>query len=207
MEAEGRKIRMLFVGPPGAGKGTQAGRVAEVLGIAHVSTGEMFRAIDVESPLGRRVRERIDNGLYVSDDLVVEMIETRVQAPDAAGGYILDGFPRTLGQVGALDAFLGGADLDRVVLLNVGRKELMRRLLARGRKDDVAHTIEIRIRLYADLTQPLVALYRERGILMEVDAAGDIESVTVSILDGLGFPYTEADLAALVGLDLDGHLA
>jgi len=173
----------------------------------HVSTGEMFRALDVESPVGKRVRERIDKGLYVSDELVIEMIEERVSRPDAKNGYILDGFPRTLGQVHALDKYLGEDNLDRVVLLSVAHDELVRRLLARGRKDDVSHTIELRMHLYVEQTEPLISVYRERGIVLEVDAEGPIEEVTLRILNGLGVEYTDEELESLANTEFDSQIA
>jgi adenylate kinase len=102
-------VKLLFVGPPGAGKGTQAARVAKELGIPHVSTGDMFRALDTSTELGRRVKGIMESGGYVSDDIVCEMLGERIARPDAADGFILDGFPRTLPQVEALDGLLGDA--------------------------------------------------------------------------------------------------
>lgn len=178
-------MRLLFVGPPGAGKGTQAQRVAEELGIAHVSTGDMFRALDPDTDLGRRVREIMESGGYVSDDIVIEMLEGRLGRPDAAAGYILDGFPRTLAQAEALDAFLGANGLDAVVLFEVNEDEVVERMLARGRADDTEETIRTRLEVYREQTAPLVELYDRRGIIRRVDAMGEIENITERVLEEL----------------------
>ncbi len=179
-------MRLLFVGPPGAGKGTQAQRVAEKLGIAHVSTGDMFRALDPATELGSRVKAIMESGGYVSDEIVIEMLEERLAKPDAAGGYILDGFPRTLPQAEALDAFLGDAGLDAVVLFEVDEDEVVDRMLARGRADDTEETIRTRLDVYRAQTEPLVELYDGRGIIRRVDAMGEIEEITDRVLDTLG---------------------
>ncbi len=179
-------MRLLFVGPPGAGKGTQAQRVAEKLGIAHVSTGDMFRALDPATDLGRRVKEIMDSGGYVSDDIVIEMLGERISRPDAAAGYILDGFPRTLPQTEALDGLIGVDGLDAVVLLEVDEEEVVGRMLGRGRADDTEETIRTRLRVYTEQTEPLVGLYDSRGIVARVDAVGDIEEITGRVLEALG---------------------
>lgn len=179
-------MRLLFVGPPGAGKGTQAQRVAARLGIAHVSTGDMFRALDPTSELGERVKSIMESGGYVSDEIVIEMLEGRLALPDAAAGYILDGFPRTLPQAGALDAFLGDDGLDAVVLFEVDEEEVVERMLARGRADDSEETIRTRLEVYRRQTEPLIDLYDRRDIVKRVDAVGTIESITERVLDALG---------------------
>ncbi len=179
-------MRLLFVGPPGAGKGTQAQRVAEKLGIAHVSTGDMFRALDPGSELGARVKAIMESGGYVSDEIVIEMLEDRLAKPDATAGYILDGFPRTLPQAEALDAFLGEAGLDAVVLFEVDEDEVVGRMLARGRADDTEDTIRTRLDVYRGQTEPLIELYDGRGIVRRVDAMGEIEEITDRVLDQLG---------------------
>lgn len=179
-------MKLLFVGPPGAGKGTQAQRVAEKLGIAHVSTGDMFRALDPATDLGRRVKEIMDSGGYVSDDIVIEMLGERISRPDAAAGYILDGFPRTLPQTEALDGLLGVDGLDAVVLFEVDEEEVVGRMLGRGRADDTEETIRTRLRVYTEQTEPLVALYDSRGIVARVDAVGDVEEITGRVLEALG---------------------
>jgi adenylate kinase len=179
-------VRLLFVGPPGAGKGTQAQRVAARLGIAHVSTGDMFRALDPSSGLGERVKSIMESGGYVSDEIVIEMLEGRLALPDAAAGYILDGFPRTLPQAEALDAFLGDDGLDAVVLFEVDEDEVVERMLARGRADDSEETIRTRLEVYRRQTEPLIDLYDRRHIVKRVDAVGTIESITERVLDALG---------------------
>lgn len=178
-------MRLLFVGPPGAGKGTQAQRVAERLGIAHVSTGDMFRALDESTDLGRRVNEIMASGAYVPDSIVIEMLEERISHDDAADGYILDGFPRTLPQADALDGFLGQDGLDAVVLFVVDEDEVVARMTTRGRADDTVETIRTRLAVYRDQTAPLIELYDGRGIVRRVDAMGDIETITQRVLAAL----------------------
>lgn len=176
-------MRLLFIGPPGAGKGTQAQRVAERLGIAHVSTGDMFRRhVSEGTELGRRVSAIMEAGDYVPDEITVAMLAERIDDPDAAGGFILDGFPRTLGQVHALDALLGEEGLDRVVVFEVDEEELVRRMIDRGRVDDTEETIRTRFRVYEEQTAPLVDLYRQRGLVVSVDGIGDMDEVTERLL-------------------------
>ncbi|MFO7547860.1 MAG: adenylate kinase [Acidimicrobiia bacterium] len=176
-------MRLLFVGPPGAGKGTQAARVAERLGIPHVSTGDMFRALDDTTDLGRRVKAIMQAGDYVSDGIVVEMLEERIARPDAAGGFILDGFPRTAGQVSALDGLLGEDGLDRVVVFEVDEDELVARMLSRGRADDTEETIRNRFRVYEEQTAPLIEEYDRRGRVIRVHGVGKIDEITERVLD------------------------
>ncbi len=176
-------MRLLFIGPPGAGKGTQAQRVAERLGIAHVSTGDMFRAqVAAGTELGKRVEAIMKAGDYVPDEVTVAMLAERIAEPDAAAGFILDGFPRTLGQVEALDDLLGPDGLDRVVVLDVPEDELVRRLLARGRADDTEETVRTRLAVYREQTEPLVDLYSRRGIVVHVDGVGDVDEITERVL-------------------------
>jgi adenylate kinase len=179
-------MKLLFVGPPGAGKGTQAQKVAERLGLAHVSTGDMFRALDPETELGERVKQIMESGGYVSDDIVIEMLQDRISQPDASIGYILDGFPRTLPQAKALDAFLGYDDLDAVVLFEVDEDEVVDRMLSRGRADDTEETIRTRLSVYREQTEPLVELYEGRGLIRRVDAMGEIDVITARVLEALG---------------------
>jgi adenylate kinase len=178
-------VRLLFVGPPGAGKGTQAARVAERLGIPHVSTGDMFRALDDTTDLGRRVKAIMQAGDYVSDGIVVEMLEERIARPDAAGGFILDGFPRTAGQVSALDGLLGEDGLDRVVVFEVDEDELVARMLSRGRADDTEETIRNRFRVYEEQTAPLIEEYDRRGRVIRVYGVGKIDEITERVLDAI----------------------
>jgi adenylate kinase len=185
-DPRGPTVKLLFVGPPGAGKGTQAQQVAERLGLAHVSTGDMFRALDPDTDLGRRVKEIMESGGYVSDDIVIEMLQARLIQPDAAAGYILDGFPRTLPQALALDEFLGENGLDAVVLFEVNEDEVVERMLSRGRPDDTEDTIRTRLGVYREQTEPLVDLYASRDLISRVDAMGGIEEITARVLEALG---------------------
>jgi adenylate kinase len=178
-------MKLLFVGPPGAGKGTQAQRVAEALDIAHVSTGDMFRALDPETDLGKRVTAIMESGGYVSDDIVIEMLQGRISQPDAESGYILDGFPRTTAQAEALDDFLGEDGLDRVVLFEVDEDQVVQRMLDRGRADDTEETIRTRLEVYREQTEPLIELYESRSIVTHIDASGSIEDITSRVLASL----------------------
>ncbi len=176
-------MKLLFIGPPGAGKGTQAQRVAERLGIAHISTGDMFRAqVAAGTELGRRVEAIMKAGDYVPDEVTVAMLGERIAEPDAAEGFILDGFPRTLGQVEALDRLLGSDGLDRVVVLDVPEDELVQRLLSRGRADDTEETVRNRLAVYREQTEPLIELYARRGIVVHVDGVGEIDEITERLL-------------------------
>lgn len=179
-------VKLLFVGPPGAGKGTQATAVADELGIAHVSTGAMFRALDPSSPLGVRVNEIMESGGYVSDEIVIEMLEQRISEPDAEDGYILDGFPRTIAQAAALDEMLGEDGLDHVVLFEIDEESVIERMMGRGRTDDTEATIRTRLEVYRDQTRPLIDLYQSRDLVTRVDAQGPVEEITERVLAELG---------------------
>jgi adenylate kinase len=179
-------VKLLFVGPPGAGKGTQASRVAARLGIPHVSTGEMFRQhASSGTELGRRVQAIMESGAYVPDDLTVEMLRQRMAEPDASAGFILDGFPRTAPQVAALDELIGTGGLDRVVLFEVDEEVLTERMLSRGRADDTEDTIRARFKVYQEQTAPLVDIYERRGLVVRVDGLGPVEEVTQRVLDAV----------------------
>jgi adenylate kinase len=180
-------MRLLFIGPPGAGKGTQAGKVAARLGIPHISTGEMFRDhVARGTDLGRQVEAIMAAGDYVPDEITVAMLEERIAQDDASGGYILDGFPRTAAQVDSLDELLGDQGLDHVVVLEVDENELVRRLLTRGRADDTETTIRNRLEIYVEQTQPLIDIYDDRSLTVRVDGLGDVEEVTERILSAIG---------------------
>lgn len=179
-------MRLLFIGPPGAGKGTQAGKVAARLGIPHVSTGEMFRDhVSRNTDLGKKVEAIMAAGDYVPDEVTVAMLSERINQDDAEGGYILDGFPRTEAQVASLDRLLGDEGLDRVVVFEVDEDELTERLLARGRADDTEDTIRNRFKIYLEQTQPLIDIYDERGLTVRVNGIGDVDEVTERILSVL----------------------
>jgi adenylate kinase len=188
--------RLLLLGPPGAGKGTQAQLLAGRLGIPQISTGDMLRAaVAAGSEVGRKAQSYMDAGQLVPDAVVIGVAEERLARPDAKQGFILDGFPRTAGQAEALDRMLPKLDctLERCVALTVDEDELVKRLLRRaeleGRSDDNEASIRTRMREYREKTEPLIAYYRGRGVLREVDGLGEIEDVARRIaqaLDGAG---------------------
>jgi adenylate kinase len=181
-------MRLIMLGPPGAGKGTQAALVSAAHGIPAISTGDIFRAnIKGETPLGLQVKEITASGGYVPDEITNAIVRDRLAEPDAAAGFLLDGYPRTTGQVAALDEMLAeaGHALDAVVELTVDTDEVVQRLLARaadqGRADDTEPVVRERMRIYAEETAPLAAVYRQRGLLREVDGMGDVDDVTARI--------------------------
>jgi adenylate kinase len=180
---------MVLLGAPGAGKGTQASAVAAHFGVPSISTGEMFRAeADRGTPLGRRVAPLLDAGGLVPDDIVVAIVRERLAATDVADGFVLDGFPRAVGQAQELDAFLatGGHPLDAVIDLVLDRDEVLRRLAGRGRADDDPDTVAARLDAYEAENGPLIAYYRAAGRLAEVDAAGPVDAVTARVIAAAG---------------------
>ncbi|WP_337060290.1 adenylate kinase [Kineococcus sp. G2] len=184
--------RLVLLGPPGAGKGTQAKRLSEQLGIPAISTGDIFRAnVAQRTELGRTVQEYLDAGKYVPDSVTNAMVRDRLAQPDAADGFILDGYPRTTDQVRELDDMLAGlgAKLDRVLEITADPDELVRRLTKRaqveGRSDDTEEVIRTRQEVYAEQTAPLVSVYSERGLLRSVNGLGEVPEVTSRLLDAL----------------------
>jgi adenylate kinase len=180
-------VRLVLVGPPGAGKGTQAVRLAERLEVSHISTGDLFRAnLSANTPLGLAAKRFMDAGELVSDEVTVGMVRERLTEDDAAKGFILDGFPRTVAQADALGEMLqaAGDDLDAVVALEVPEDVLVERLLGRGRTDDTEGVIRRRQEIYRDETAPLLEHYRD--LLVTVDAVGEIEQITERVVDALG---------------------
>jgi adenylate kinase len=176
--------RLIIVGPPGAGKGTQAGRIADAFGIPAVSTGDIFRKNVAEgTPLGVQAKAIMDAGDYVPDSLTNELVKSRLNEADAENGFLLDGYPRTVGQVEYLDALLAeqGTGIDAVVQLVADQDELVGRLLKRaeeqGRSDDNEETIRRRQQVYTEQTAPIVAAYGERGLVVDVDGLGSIDEV------------------------------
>lgn len=186
-------MRLLFMGPPGAGKGTQAALLSEKLGIPQISTGDIFRAnVSEGTELGVLAQSYMDKGEYVPDEVTNAMVRDRLNEADAAEGFLLDGYPRTTDQVATLDGILAdlGTALDAVVELVVDRDELIGRLTKRaqeqGRSDDTAEVIAHRQDVYARETAPLLEVYSERGLVRRVDGLGSVEQIQDRILDALG---------------------
>jgi adenylate kinase len=201
-------MKLMFLGPPGAGKGTQAQVIAERLGIPHISTGDMLREqVRNMTPLGKKAKEYMDAGEYVPDDVIIAMVKERVGRPDAKHGFILDGFPRTSAQAETLDGF---ASLDAVLNVMADDEVIIKRISARRackvcnatfdvkmahegncpkcsgeiytRDDDRAETVKKRIRVYNEKTQPLIDYYAKKGILRDIDGDRDISEITKEIL-------------------------
>jgi len=184
--------RLLIVGPPGAGKGTQAARIAERFSIPTISTGDIFRYnIAHETALGAQVKAIVDAGDYVPDELTNALVTDRLNAADAAGGFLLDGYPRTTDQVRYLDELLGshGHTLDAVVRLVADEDEIVRRLRQRaidqGRVDDSEAAIRHRQEVYQRETAPLLEMFRDRELLVEVDGLGAVDDITERIFAAL----------------------
>jgi len=182
-------IKMIIMGPPGSGKGTQAARIAEWFEIPAISTGDIFRQNIAElTPLGIESKQYIDNGDLVPDDLTNDMVRDRLGNPDVKNGFLLDGYPRTPQQVGELDSMLAieNQHLTAALLLTADDKELVKRLLDRakvtGRSDDTDLVIRHRLDLYHEQTEPVVAMYAERGLLLTVNGDGEVDEVTERIL-------------------------
>lgn len=177
-------MRIVLMGPPGAGKGTQAVSLANQLGIAHISTGDIFRSnVSDKTELGLLAKKYMDAGEYVPDSVTNEMVKHRLAEPDVQHGFLLDGYPRTVAQVAELDAILSklGAQVDLVVELTVDIDEVVKRLVQRsvqqGRSDDSEEVIRRRLEVYQEQTAPLLAAYRARGLLKSVSGMGEIEQV------------------------------
>ena len=179
-------MRLLIMGPPGAGKGTQATQIAATFGIAHISTGDLFRANLAEgTALGLEAKKYMDAGEYVPDSVTNDMVRDRLSHADAQAGFLLDGYPRTVDQVAQLDEMLGDQSLDKVLVLTADTDEVVGRLLNRaqdqGRADDTEEVIRRRLEVYAEQTAPLIDLYSSRGILVSVDGLGTIDEVAARI--------------------------
>jgi len=185
-------LRLLLIGPPGAGKGTQAARLSEAYGIPAISTGDIFREnVKSGTELGVKAKEFMDAGQYVPDSLTNDLVRDRLSQPDAVDGFLLDGYPRTLQQVEELDDILGAnaASLDAVIVLTADTEEVVSRLLKRsaeqGRSDDTEEVIRHRLDVYAEQTAPLIDVYAARGLVVNVDGLGDIDEVTGRIIGAL----------------------
>jgi adenylate kinase len=193
-EAPPAKARVVLLGPPGAGKGTQAQVLGRRLAVPAISTGDMLReAVADGSELGGRVREILVSGALVDDDTMAEVVRDRLSRPDAGRGFLLDGYPRTLPQAETLAGILGAADwvLDAVLLVDVPEEELVRRTLLRGRVDDREEVIRERLRVYREKTAPLIGYYRERGLLREIDGNRPVDEVTAQMLGLFGVSGVE----------------
>ena len=185
-------MRLILMGPPGAGKGTQAKFVAEHFGVPAISTGDIFRAnVSQGTPLGVEAKKYMDAGEYVPDEVTNLMVRNRIDEPDAAPGFLLDGYPRTLAQVEELDGMIAhtGHRLDAVVVITADKDELVHRLLARaqieGRADDTEDVIRRRQEVYLAETEPLISVYKERGLVHEIDGMGEVQEVTKRIFEAL----------------------
>ena len=185
-------IRLLLIGAPGAGKGTQAVKLAEAYSIPAISTGDIFRHnVKNETELGKQAKAFMDRGEYVPDSLTNDLVRDRLSQTDAKAGFLLDGYPRTAEQVNELDSILEaeGSQLDAVVQLTADTDEVVRRLLNRaieqGRADDTEDVIRRRLEVYEEQTAPLTNVYAKRGLLITVDGLGEVETVTGRILEAL----------------------
>lgn len=182
-------MRLILFGPPGAGKGTQATAIVDALSVPHIATGDILREnVANATELGNRAKQYMDRGDLVPDEVVIDMIADRIAREDARGGFLLDGFPRTVAQARALDEVLerDGHRIDAVLRLLVPDDELVTRLLRRaqeqGRSDDTRDVIENRLAVYRAETEPVLGLYRDRGVLHEIDGTGDISEVRERVL-------------------------
>lgn len=181
------KQRLLFLGPPGAGKGTQAQRLASTHDLLHLSTGDLLRAeVQAATPLGQEAEAVMARGELVSDELVLAIVRQRLESH--AGGWLLDGFPRNLPQAVALDGLLAelGQSIELVVLMELEDPVLLQRLLARGRADDNTEVIRHRLQVYRQQTAPLIAHYQGLGLLQPVEASGTVEEISDRIQSLLG---------------------
>ena len=184
--------RLLLIGPPGAGKGTQAALLSQHFGIPAISTGDIFRYnVKNQTPLGVEAKGFMDRGLYVPDSLTNSLVRDRLSHDDALGGFLLDGYPRTIDQVYELDGILSdaGKRLDVVVQLTADTDELVRRLAHRaeveGRADDTPEVIRRRLEVYESQTAPLIDVYAARGVVAMIDGLGEIADVTARIVEAL----------------------
>ena len=186
-------VRLLLIGPPGAGKGTQAAILAQTFGIPAISTGDIFREnVRNETELGKRAKEFMDRGDNVPDSLTNELVADRIGQSDCVSGFLIDGFPRTTAQVDALNGMLAqqGTALDAVVELvadvEIVVERLKKRAIEQGRTDDDESVVRHRLEVYREQTAPLIDLYGQTGLLVSVDGIGTIDEVTGRIMDELG---------------------
>jgi adenylate kinase len=201
-------VRIVLLGPPGAGKGTQAQIIAGRLSVPAISTGDIFRAnVSGKTELGLQVKTYLDAGDLVPDEITVAMVKARLAEPDAKAGFLLDGFPRSIGQAEQLRDSLGelGQSLDRVLELVVDEEELVRRLSGRRmlvdgemvqREDDKPETVRHRLQVYQEQTAPLSGFYDSEGLLSRIDAIGEVEEVTARAMRALGADPADSSSAA-----------
>jgi adenylate kinase len=185
-------MRLIIMGPPGAGKGTQAKVIAERLSIPAISTGDIFREnVKQQTDLGREAQRYMDAGDYVPDEITNAMVRDRLSEDDAKAGFLLDGYPRTVAQVAELDSMVeaDGQRIDAVIVLTVEPEEIIQRLVRRaqgeGRADDTEEVVRHRQELYTEQTAPLIEVYDDRGLLVVVDGMGSVDEVTSRVLEGL----------------------
>jgi adenylate kinase len=177
-------MNVILLGPPGSGKGTQGALLSERSGLPRVSTGDLLRSAAARgTSLGQQAKQYMDNGLLVPDEIILGLIEEVLASPEAARGIIMDGFPRTVAQAEAVDGLLAqrSEGVDRVLSIDVPEKELVRRLLGRARKegrtDDTEETIQQRLAVYREQTEPLTSYYRDRSLLVDVPGTGSVEEI------------------------------
>jgi adenylate kinase len=189
-------FNLILFGPPGAGKGTQAVKIAEKYGWIHVSTGDILRSeVKQGTPLGLKIKAVIESGTLVSDELLIEIMESVFTKNNTAGGFVLDGFPRTLKQAQELEVMLKklGTDVSMVLSLNVDEDELVKRLLKRaveqGRKDDTEEVIKNRLVQYHQHTKPLIDYYEKKGLLKNIIGVGSVENIFETLCGSLGTGY------------------
>ncbi len=176
---------VIFLGPPGSGKGTQAEKISEEFGIAHISTGVMLRDhVDRETDLGIKAKAILDEGNLVPDDLVIEMLKDRLDLSDCQNGAILDGFPRTLPQALSLEDD-GKFSIKNVIFFDVKQEELVKRMIERGRADDTEESIKVRLEVYLNETEPLVDFYSKKDLLTQINALGSINDISSMISESI----------------------